>query len=498
MLKEVAERSVNAVEGREQIERITNSSVLRNGPVLQRLLSYLGERTLDGAEVKESVIGVEVFGRDCAYDPKIDTIVRVQVHRLRAKLKDYYETQGTNDPLIIDIPRGGYHLIFQPRSAAGENPALEESSAGIHLSQDLDGADVAAQHPLLGEDLNHDNTSGTRETKVANQPASESVRGPRPRSLQKLWVGFLLGVIAGSFSAFLVIRANLRQPPEALAPSVRAFWSAFLESDSSPILVYPDATFLLDETNDLFRFRRGAVDRRGTLVDPHLARTFASNPKEVASAGPLYYENGYTGTGELESVAIISGIVTQLGGKLTVKPASELAANDLTQHNLIVLGSSFQSSAVRDLAQSGDFQFVNQTNDLEAWRGEIRNAKVQKGEQAVYQTERDPAGVLLSDYALVSIQPAIDGRHQLLLLGGLDTSGTKGATLFATSSQGIEDFIASGVLTLNKKGKSEIPLSAFQAVIRVDLQNGRDALHSQLIAAHRISSGRPDPLATKQ
>lgn len=497
MLMEVAERSVDREEGQKQIERIANSSVMRNGLVIQRLLRYLGHCTLDGGEVKEAIIGVEVFGRECGYDPKIDTIVRVQAHRLRVKLKNYYETEGANDSLIIDIPRGGYHVVFRRRSAAGESPFLEESSARIQLSQNVEIADVATQHPLPDEDSNHDGTSVACETKVAEQPSREPVRGPKPPSLQKLWVGFLFGVIASSFLAFLVFRANRPQLPDALAPSVRAFWSAFLEGDPSPILVYPDATFLLDDTNDLFRYRRGAVDRRGTLVDSHLASTYASNPKEVAAAGPLYYENGYTGVGELESVAIISGLVAQLGSKLTIKPASELTADDLTRHNLIMLGSSFQNSAVRDLAQSGDFHFVNQMNNLEAWRGQIRNASVRGGERAVYQTERDSAGVLLCDYALVSIEPPIHGNHRMILLEGLDTSGTKGATLFATSSQGIEDLVKSGVLSLSKHKKDGTPLSAFQALIRVDLRNGRDALDSQLIAAHRISSGRPDPLAAK-
>src|SRR6202041_17011 len=89
---------------------------------------------------------------------------------------------------------------------------------------------------------------------------------------------------------------------------VRVFWSNLIGNDPSPVLAYSDAVFLLDNSNDLFRFRRGASDDRGALVDPHVAQQFASNPDLVARAGQLYYENGYTGAGELQGIAMLSNL----------------------------------------------------------------------------------------------------------------------------------------------------------------------------------------------
>src|ERR1700686_4473403 len=64
-------------------------------------------------EVKESLIAVEVFGRPADYDPKRDPVVRAEASRLRARLAEYYQSEGKHDPLIIEIPKGGYTPRFR-------------------------------------------------------------------------------------------------------------------------------------------------------------------------------------------------------------------------------------------------------------------------------------------------------------------------------------------------------------------------------------------------
>jgi len=85
--------------------------------VLQRLLTYVVEATLKGeaANLKEVTIGIFLFGRQPDYDPKVDTIVRSQAWRLRAKLMKYYATEGVHDPVIVSLPKGHYIPIFQER-----------------------------------------------------------------------------------------------------------------------------------------------------------------------------------------------------------------------------------------------------------------------------------------------------------------------------------------------------------------------------------------------
>ena len=93
---------------------------MRSCVKLMQLLEYVVEATIQGeAEyLKETTIGVSVFGRKPDYDPKVDTIVRSQAWRLRAKLRKYYATEGANDDTIVGLPRGHYIPVFFVRRSA--------------------------------------------------------------------------------------------------------------------------------------------------------------------------------------------------------------------------------------------------------------------------------------------------------------------------------------------------------------------------------------------
>lgn len=109
------------------LHRISRSQTMRRAEKLIQLLNFLVETTLEGNAhyLKETTIGVSVFGRPPDYDPKTDTIVRSQAWRLRAKLRDYYATEGAHDPVIIDIVKGQYSATFSLRPIMGvEHPGI--------------------------------------------------------------------------------------------------------------------------------------------------------------------------------------------------------------------------------------------------------------------------------------------------------------------------------------------------------------------------------------
>ena len=107
-------------EIRMAVSHIRSSRTMRSCLKLMQLLEYVVEATIEGeAEyLKETTIGVSVFGRKPDYDPKVDTIVRSQAWRLRAKLRKYYATEGLNDDTIISLPRGHYVPMFLTRRLA--------------------------------------------------------------------------------------------------------------------------------------------------------------------------------------------------------------------------------------------------------------------------------------------------------------------------------------------------------------------------------------------
>src|SRR5437899_650510 len=104
-----------AEAARRQLERLLENKLFARSEQLSRLLRFLVERHLEGRdqEIKECVIGVEVFGRDPDYNPKFDPIVRTEARRLRARLNEYYESEGKHDAIRIDLPKGGYVPVIQ-------------------------------------------------------------------------------------------------------------------------------------------------------------------------------------------------------------------------------------------------------------------------------------------------------------------------------------------------------------------------------------------------
>lgn len=101
-----------------QLALILGSKTFSNAPQLRRFLKYVAERTIEDDEerLKEYAVGVEVFTRGDAFDTATDTIVRVQARRLRSKLDEYYTTEGPEDPVRIELPKGGYRLSFSAAS----------------------------------------------------------------------------------------------------------------------------------------------------------------------------------------------------------------------------------------------------------------------------------------------------------------------------------------------------------------------------------------------
>jgi len=95
---------------RAQLGRILASPQFARSERLATFLRYVVERAAQGKveELKETVIGVEVFRRAPGYDPKADPIVRVQAARLREKLRDYYSADDRNGELVIEVPKGSY------------------------------------------------------------------------------------------------------------------------------------------------------------------------------------------------------------------------------------------------------------------------------------------------------------------------------------------------------------------------------------------------------
>ena len=114
-----------------QIQRILQSKAFRTSEVQRNLLAYLAEKSISGNAdaLKEYTVGLDVFGKPASYDPRQESTVRMHVARLRQKLAEYYRMEGAGDPVIVDLPKGGFKMTFEPKPPErrlGETPAIVE------------------------------------------------------------------------------------------------------------------------------------------------------------------------------------------------------------------------------------------------------------------------------------------------------------------------------------------------------------------------------------
>jgi TolB-like protein len=137
---------------RAELSQVLASTGFARNARMSRFLTFLVERQLEGrdAELKESLIAHEVFGRRPDYDPKQDSIVRTEAARLRARLAEHYAGAGRHSSVIVDIPKGGYVPVFRhresPREAAAQPTAARPAQshgllvAGLCVAIVLGGA----------------------------------------------------------------------------------------------------------------------------------------------------------------------------------------------------------------------------------------------------------------------------------------------------------------------------------------------------------------------
>lgn len=166
-----------------QLQRILASKVFLSAQRSQAFLRYVVQKSLAGLLPKEYEVALEVFERSADYDPAIDSTVRVEASRLRSRLREYYDTEGKHDPILIEIPKGGYSAVFTQTGYEPEVNPEASIAAGSTTS--------APTPPATGRNgtgAAHDSqTNGPNP--VASQPRGETqTRGSR-RAL--FWIPLL-------------------------------------------------------------------------------------------------------------------------------------------------------------------------------------------------------------------------------------------------------------------------------------------------------------------
>jgi hypothetical protein len=408
----------------QQIDRVIKSHSLRGSESLCKLLQYLAKQALEhpDAPLKEYQIATEVYGRKPDFDPQSDSTIRVQAGRLRLKLAEYYATEGTDDPIVVKVPKGSYHLVFEPRADAQQPqivPAREPS-----------GPVVAGQ----------------------TVPATQGV----PASWRIAVVALLAClIIAVVILASLLRTRKLAEAATGSTQTARAekgplaeFWKPFSTGAEGPWVIFSNAAFVgRPETG--MRYYNARQDSKTTVYDH------------------------YTGVGEVLAVHALDEVFAALGRQIRVKRGSLFSLDDASNTNLIFVGSPSENLSLLDISATQEFVFQRVASGPRKGDLAIVSRHPKQGEATSYLASPSSAP-LTEDYAVVGLVPGVIPDRFVMILAGTTTFGTQGAVEFVSRADSV------------KKLLQEMPGSAngmrpFEALVRVKIARGVP-LDTELVA----------------
>ena len=278
-----------------QIDRLVNSHVLHGSESLCKLLRYLAEHALDhpGSSLKEYQIATEVFGRPPDFDPQSDSTIRVQAGRLRLKIAEYYASEGAEDPIQVEMPKGTYVVSFHRR---------EGSAARLR---------AISQH---------------------DEFESESRAGGNWRSAFLVLLALLMILVAAV--AYLLAhnsRANDRVS-ETVPAAFATFWKSFVSGPEEPWVIFSNGAFVgRPETG--MRYFDPTRDTRDQILEH------------------------YTGVGEVLAVHALDHTFGLLRRQIRVKRGSLLSLDDVKNNDMIFVGSPAENLTLRDIPSTHEFLF---------------------------------------------------------------------------------------------------------------------------------------------
>ena len=367
-----------------QIERLSGSHSLHGSESLCKLLRYLAHHSLNhpGIAPKEYQIATEVFGRPENFDPHVDSMVRVQAGRLRTKLTEYYASEGANDRVLVEMPKGTYALTFTERPAdATKNPP-----------------------PLAPE-----------PTKVSEAKF--------PVSLGWILALVVLSMVLGAFLTAGVDRilprriaeAQPKANPPVVPSALHSFWDGFLLGHEPPWVVFSNAPFV-GRPDTGMRYYNASRDGKALLLDH------------------------YTGVGEVLAVHALDNVFRQLDQEIRVKRGSLFSLDDAKNNNLIFVGSPSENLTLLEIPSTREFAFRRMHCCAREGSIEIVNVHPAAGESGEYRASPSNE-VLTEDYAVIALVKGLEPTHSVLILAGTTTIGTQAAVEYVCEQSSLGDLL---------------------------------------------------------
>ena len=376
----VTERAQNLA----QIEKLLNSHALHGSESLCKLLRYLANHSSEhpGTSPKEYQIATEVFARQEDFDPHVDSMVRVQAGRLRTKLAEYYGSEGSDDPIMVELPKGTYALTFHPRP---------HGAARNHLG----GSHEAANNL--------------------------EVNGRASRAWMVIIVALsvvLAAAVAVATDRFLTRKtaeARLTSDASDVPVAFHVFWKGFLTGPKEPWVIFSNAAF---------------VGR------PYVGMRYYNRAKDSG----LVITDFYTGVGEVLAVHALDNVFGKLRQQIRVKRGSLFSLDDAKNNDLIFIGSPSENLTLLELPTTQEFAFKQITSGPRMGTMEIMNFRPESGEPKEFLPS-PPDETLTEDYSVIALKRGLNPAHSVLILAGDTTIGTQAAVEYVCQQDSLEQLL---------------------------------------------------------
>lgn len=371
-----------AADIRAELDCILSSSGFRKSERLSQFLRFVCESALkgEGSKLNEYVIAQEVFGRGGDYSPNEDSVVRRQAYTLRQKIAEYYAGPGRDHCLQIELPVGRYVPVF------------------IEKHRDASSGQVAV---LLAPEV----------------PAP----GRKPVFGRTLQIAVALALL--SLTWMLGVFAGRAKQSAALDPDERELWNAWISQPEGAVICFsnPMTTVVKQFPFPLPPNPDSDPPRMAVSADQaeQFRRYFA-----LPSGGyfAFYPAKSQTKTGEALGGVSLTALLSTAGVPVRATQSRFLSGENFRNQNLILLGHDEANRWLDPLLTKLPIRMAMTTGE-KARRIIDMSAS---GTPVEYYLEPPKAGESVSrDYALVSMIGGVDGRHQLLLINGLNTEGTQ-------------------------------------------------------------------------
>ncbi|MBZ5625887.1 MAG: hypothetical protein LAQ69_45440 [Acidobacteriia bacterium] len=364
---------------RAALQRVLASECFCNSDTMRRLLSYMAARTLSHnvQELKEYTIGIELDGKPSSYDPQKDASIRVQIGRLRQKLEEYYQAEGSGDPYRLELPKGRFAILFHKNE--GQQPSIAPARRAAQFTPVR--IVLAAALVLLAASMS--------------------------------WTILLWRKVD-------MLETRVAAPQAAANRDFAALWSGFFNLAVPNMLVFGSPPFFASPKQGLFV----RMYRYPDPNDPRSSPDFQGLEGKLGPlAGPRF---DYASMGDAIGAQRLSEFFGSHRFALHALPAHLAVWETIQDDNLIFLGAPRMNPLLRRLPIQPDFEFG--ADEF------IHNHNPHPGEQSVYET---PSHRDTMSYAVIGCYPGLKPDREILVLMAHSTAGAVGIVDFVTSAEGV-------------------------------------------------------------